>query len=46
VLLTPNAAEARKAILQVVAQRQLSLIRLDQGVKNLETLFREITQAQ
>jgi ABC-2 type transport system ATP-binding protein len=46
VLLTSNAAEARKAILQVVAHRQLSLIRLDQGVKNLETLFREITQGQ
>ena len=46
VLLTHDATEARKAILQVVAQRQLSLIRLDQGVKNLETLFREITQAQ
>jgi len=46
VLLTKDAGEARKAILQVVSQRQLSLIRLDQGAKNLETLFREITQGQ
>jgi hypothetical protein len=30
----------------VVSQRGLSLIRLDQGAKNLETLFREITQGQ
>jgi ABC-2 type transport system ATP-binding protein len=46
VLLTKDAGEARKAILQVVSQQHLSLIRLDQGAKNLETLFREITQGQ
>ncbi|MEY2703958.1 MAG: hypothetical protein RL407_20 [Bacteroidota bacterium] len=45
IVLTPkNSPEARKAILQLVAHRQLTLIRLNQEEKNMESLFREITQ--
>jgi ABC-2 type transport system ATP-binding protein len=45
VLLTvADPAEARRAIMQVVAQRQLNLIRLNQQEKTIETRFREITQ--
>lgn len=45
IVLTPkNSSEARKAILQLVAHRQLTLIRLNQEEKNMESLFREITQ--
>lgn len=46
ILQTEEPAEARKALMQVVAQRQLNLTSLNQGKKNLETLFREITNAQ
>jgi len=46
VLLTvSDPAEARRTILQVVSQRQLNLIRLNQQEKTLETRFREITQS-
>ena len=45
VLLTvADPAEGRRAIMQVVAQRQLNLIRLNQQEKTIETRFREITQ--
>ena len=45
VLLTvADPAEARRAIMQVVAQRQLNLIRLNQQEKTIEARFREITQ--
>lgn len=43
---TDDPSEARKAFMQVVVQQQLNLISLNQGKKNLETLFREITGAQ
>lgn len=46
ILPTEDPSEARKALMQVVAQHQLNLISLNQGKKNLETLFREITSAQ
>jgi ABC-2 type transport system ATP-binding protein len=46
ILQTEDPSEARKALMQVVAQQQLNLISLNQGKKNLETLFREITSAQ
>lgn len=46
ILQTEDPSEARKALMQVVAQQQLNLISLNQGKKNLETLFREITNAQ
>lgn len=46
ILQTEDPSEARKALMQVVAQRQLNLTSLNQGKKNLETLFREITNAQ
>ena len=46
ILQTEDPSEARKALMQVVAQHQLNLISLNQGKKNLETLFREITRAQ
>ncbi|MFM7628011.1 MAG: gliding motility-associated ABC transporter ATP-binding subunit GldA [Algoriphagus sp.] len=45
VLIPKNSSEARKAILQLVAHRQLTLIRLNQEEKNMESLFREITQS-
>jgi ABC-2 type transport system ATP-binding protein len=46
ILQTEDPSEARKALMQVVAQHQLNLISLNQGKKNLETLFREITSTQ
>jgi ABC-2 type transport system ATP-binding protein len=46
ILQTEDPSETRKALMQVVAQQQLNLISLNQGKKNLETLFREITNAQ
>ncbi len=46
ILQTEDPAEARKVLMQIVAQRQLNLTSLNQGKKNLETLFREITNAQ
>lgn len=45
ILSVPEANEARKALIQIIASRNLNLISLNQGKKNLETLFREITQA-
>lgn len=46
IVLTPkNSSEARKAILQLVAHHQLTLIRLNQEEKKMESLFREITQS-
>jgi hypothetical protein len=44
-LIPKNSSEARKAIIQLVAHRQLTLIRLNQEEKNMESLFREITQS-
>ncbi|WP_338221082.1 gliding motility-associated ABC transporter ATP-binding subunit GldA [Algoriphagus sp. oki45] len=44
ILTVPEANEARKALMQIIASRNLNLISLNQGKKNLETLFREITQ--
>jgi ABC-2 type transport system ATP-binding protein len=46
ILQTEDPSEARKALMQVIAQHQLNLISLNQGKKSLETLFREITNAQ
>jgi ABC-2 type transport system ATP-binding protein len=43
-LIVADPAEARRAIMQLVAQRQLNLIRLNQQEKTIETRFREITQ--
>lgn len=43
-LIVVDPAEARRAIMQVVAQRQLNLIRLNQQEKTIEARFREITQ--
>jgi len=45
VLIPKNSSEARKAILQLVAHHQLTLIRLNQEEKKMESLFREITQS-
>ncbi|WP_026956377.1 gliding motility-associated ABC transporter ATP-binding subunit GldA [Algoriphagus vanfongensis] len=39
-----DAGKARKAVLQVLQARQLNLISLQQSKRNLEDLFREITQ--
>lgn len=39
-----DAGMARKAVLQVLQARQLNLISLQQSKRNLEDLFREITQ--
>ncbi|WP_026953184.1 gliding motility-associated ABC transporter ATP-binding subunit GldA [Algoriphagus mannitolivorans] len=46
VLLTSEPQEARKVLMQIVQSKNLNLISLNQGKKNLETLFREITQGQ
>ncbi len=46
ILQTEDPSEARKALMQIVAEKQLNLTSLNQGKKNLETLFREITNAQ
>jgi ABC-2 type transport system ATP-binding protein len=43
-LIVADPAEGRRAIMQLVAQRQLNLIRLNQQEKTIETRFREITQ--
>ncbi|MEP0711797.1 gliding motility-associated ABC transporter ATP-binding subunit GldA [Algoriphagus sp.] len=42
---TIDPASARKAILQVIQERSLNLISLNQSKKNLELIFREITNA-
>jgi len=41
-----NPAETRKAIMQIVQDRSLNLISLNQNKKNLELIFREITNAE
>jgi ABC-2 type transport system ATP-binding protein len=41
---TPDPIEVRKALMQLVASKNLNLISLNQSKKNLEALFREITQ--
>ncbi|MDX5337517.1 MAG: gliding motility-associated ABC transporter ATP-binding subunit GldA [Cyclobacteriaceae bacterium] len=46
ILLTSEPQEARKVLMQMVQAKNLNLISLNQGKKNLETLFREITQGQ
>ncbi|TDQ14661.1 protein involved in gliding motility GldA [Algoriphagus boseongensis] len=46
ILETSDPAESRKILMQVIASKNLNLTSLNQGRKNLETLFREITQAQ
>ncbi|GHB45446.1 gliding motility-associated ABC transporter ATP-binding subunit GldA [Mongoliitalea lutea] len=40
-----NAAIARKAILQVIADQNLNLVSLRQESKNLESIFQQITQS-
>ena len=42
---TNDAALARKAIMNVIHERSLNLISLNQSKKNLELIFREITNA-
>lgn len=39
-----NAGEARKEIMQLIQQKELNLISLNQSKKNLEQIFREITR--
>lgn len=41
---TPDPTGVRKALMQILADRQLNLNSLTQSTKNLETLFREITK--
>lgn len=43
ILLTQEPNEARRALLGILQEKHRNLIRLDQGNKSLETLFREIT---
>ena len=45
VIETADPIETRKVLMQLVAERSLSLNSLNQSRKNLETLFREITNA-
>lgn len=42
---TTDPASARKAIMQILQERSLNLISLNQSKKNLELIFREITNA-
>jgi ABC-2 type transport system ATP-binding protein len=44
VIETADPVETRKVLMQLIAERGLNLTRLNQSKKNLETLFREITQ--
>jgi ABC-2 type transport system ATP-binding protein len=44
VIETSDPVETRKELMQLIAERSLSLSNLNQSKKNLETLFREITQ--
>jgi ABC-2 type transport system ATP-binding protein len=46
VIETADPAESRKILMQIIAERNLNLISLNQSKKNLETLFREITNAE
>ena len=41
---TSDPSESRKVLMQIIAERNLNLNSLNQSKKNLETLFREITQ--
>lgn len=43
---TSDPAETRKALMQIIAERSLNLNSLNQTKKNLETLFREITNSK
>lgn len=45
VIETSEPTETRKILMQLIAERSLSLNSLNQSKKNLETLFREITNA-
>jgi ABC-2 type transport system ATP-binding protein len=42
---TSDPAAARKVIIQILQERSLSLVSLNQRKKNLEVIFREITKA-
>jgi ABC-2 type transport system ATP-binding protein len=44
VIYCKDAAEGRKAIMKVVQEKNLNLISMNQSKKNLEQIFREITQ--
>lgn len=44
VISVTNAGEARKEVMQLVQEKSLNLISLNQNKKNLEQIFREITQ--
>lgn len=44
IIQTPEVAEARKAILGIIQQKELNLLSLNQGKKSLEELFRQYTQ--
>lgn len=44
VIETADPVETRKVLMQLIAERGLNLNSLNQSKKNLETLFREITQ--
>jgi ABC-2 type transport system ATP-binding protein len=46
VLETIDPVESRKILMQIIAERSLNLNSLNQTKKNLETLFREITNSQ
>lgn len=43
---TTDPVETRKVLMQIIAERGLNLNSLNQSKKNLETLFREITNSQ
>lgn len=45
VIATSDLTETRKVLMQLIAERSLNLNSLNQTKKNLETLFREITNA-
>lgn len=44
VISTDDAAKARKTVLNIIQQRELDLLSLNQGKKSLEDLFRQFTQ--
>ncbi|WP_134199578.1 gliding motility-associated ABC transporter ATP-binding subunit GldA [uncultured Algoriphagus sp.] len=44
VISTDDAAKARKTVLNIIQQRELNLLSLNQGKKSLEDLFRQFTQ--
>ncbi|MBY5951181.1 gliding motility-associated ABC transporter ATP-binding subunit GldA [Algoriphagus marincola] len=44
VISTADAAKARKTVLNIIQQRELNLLSLNQGKKSLEDLFRQFTQ--